>query len=42
MSETNGSNNGRDMRGWFAKGNRIAAGNPMNVWMRELRRSLLD
>jgi hypothetical protein len=42
MSETNGSNNGRDPRGWFAKGNKIAAGNPMNVRMRELRQALLN
>jgi hypothetical protein len=42
MSDTNGSNTGRDPRGWFAKGNRIAAGNPMNVRMRELRQALLN
>jgi hypothetical protein len=41
MSETNGSIEGRDERGWFVKGNQVAAGNPMNVRMRELRRSLL-
>ena len=35
-------NNGRDDFGRFAKGNAIAAGNPMNLRMRELRRSLLD
>ena len=46
MSTSNGdltpSLNGRDPRGWFSKGNKIAAGNPMNVRMRELRRTLLD
>jgi hypothetical protein len=40
MSTSNG--NGRDDFGRFAKGNAIAAGNPMNLRMRELRRSLLD
>ena len=42
MSETNGNASGRDTRGWFTKGNRIAAGNPMNVRMRELRQALLN
>ena len=42
MSDQNGNTNGRDTRGWFAKGNRIAAGNPMNVRMRELRQALLN
>jgi hypothetical protein len=36
------SNNGRDDFGRFAKGNAIAAGNPMNMRMRELRKALLD
>jgi hypothetical protein len=42
MSETNGNASGRDTRGWFTQGNRIAAGNPMNVRMRELRQALLN
>jgi hypothetical protein len=43
MSDTNGSTTtGRDPRGWFAKGNKIAAGNPMNLRMRELKQALLD
>jgi hypothetical protein len=42
MSETNGSLTGRDPRGWFSKGNRIAAGNPTNVRIRDLRRTLLE
>jgi hypothetical protein len=42
MSENNGTSNGRDPRGWFAKGNRIASGNPINKRMRELRQKLLD
>jgi hypothetical protein len=42
MSDTNEHGNGRDPRGWFAKGNKIAAGNPMNVRMRELRQALLN
>jgi hypothetical protein len=40
MGESNG--NGRDTRGWFAKGNAIAAGNPINVRMREFRTRLLN
>ena len=42
MSYQNGYTNGRDSRGLFATGNKIAAGNPMNVRMREFRTKFVN